>query len=198
LLKKLYTIFVLMSRIDQIFNQSATLFYQKGFQATTMREIAAQLDIKAASLYNHINAKEDLLAGIIMRLAHEFVDHIQDTASENSSPVDQLEAIIQHHIQININKSESLAILNNDWIYLASTDKQTFIQLRTAYEGHLRDIIKAGIEQQDIKNIKPDIIIFSMLSSLRNLHLWYKKHHIDENQLQQELSELLITGFLVV
>ena len=73
---KEYTIFAMMSRIDQIINQSATLFYRKGFQATSMREIAAQIDIKAASLYNHINAKEDLLAAIIMRLANEFVDHI--------------------------------------------------------------------------------------------------------------------------
>jgi AcrR family transcriptional regulator len=186
-----------MSRIDQIISQSAMLFYQKGFQATSMREIAAQLNIKAASLYNHINAKEDLLAAIIMRLANEFVDHIQQTAKENSSPVDQLEAIIQHHIQVNIHQSESLAILNNDWIYLADMDKLAFIELRTTYENHLRDIIKVGIEQQDIKNIHPDIIIFSMLSSLRNLHLWYKKHHIDENQLQKELSELLINGFLV-
>ena len=87
--------------------------------------------------------------------------------------------------------------MNNDWIYLADMDKLAFIELRTAYENHLRDIIKAGIQHQDIKNIHPDIIIFSMLSSLRNLHLWYKKHHIDENQLQKELSELLINGFLV-
>ena len=187
-----------MSRTDQIVHQSAMLFYQKGFQATSMREIASRLDIKAASLYNHISGKEELLAKIIMRLAHEFVDHIQQTASENSYAVNQLEAIIQHHILINIHKSESLAILNNEWIYLADTDKQTFIQLRTAYEDYLRDIIHTGIKHQVIKNMNPDIIIFSMLSSLRNLHLWYKKHHIDENQLQQELSELLIKGFLVV
>jgi len=106
-----------MSRTDQIVHQSAMLFYQKGFQATSMREIASRLDIKAASLYNHISGKEELLAKIIMRLANEFVDHIQQTASENSYAVNQLEAIIQHHILINIHKYESLAILNNEWIY---------------------------------------------------------------------------------
>lgn len=186
-----------MSRLDQIINQSARLFYQKGFQATSMREIASQLDIKASSLYNHINAKEDLLAKIIMRLANEFVDQIEQTVNKSSSPVDQLDTIIQHHIQINIHKSESLAILNNDWIHLADTDKQVFIQLRTSYEDQLRDIIKAGIQHRYIKNINPDVIIFSMLSSLRNLHLWYKNHHIAEDQLKEELSELLIKGFLI-
>jgi len=186
-----------MSRYDQIIEQAAQLFYQKGFQATSMREIAGQLDMKAASLYNHINAKEDVLAAIIMRLAHEFVNHIKQTAGQNFSPVDQLKDIIHHHIQININQSEPLAILNNQWIYLSVPEKQKFIELRTIYEDHLREIIREGIYLKQIKNTNPDIIIFSMLSSLRNLHLWYKKHQIDEKQLQKELAELLINGFLL-
>ena len=193
---KLCTIFVPMSRIDQIVHQSAILFYQKGFQATSMREIAARLDIKAASLYNHISGKEELLAKVIMRLAHDFVEHIKTTKEQRSTSVEKLEAIIQHHIQINVHRSEALAILNNDWTHLADTDKREFIKLRTTYEDLLRALIISGIQNKEIRDMDPDIIIFSMLSSLRNLHLWYNKHHITESQLQDELSDLLIHGFI--
>lgn len=184
-----------MSRKDEIILQAAKLFYEKGFQSTSMREIASHVKVKASSLYNHINAKEDLLAQIILKLAHEFVGHINAIAGQNLSAVDKLQAIIQHHIEINIHQSEALAVLNNDWIYLSSSDQQDFIKLRTAYEDQLRLIIVNGIDQGEIKNLEPDIVIFSMLSSLRNLHLWYKKQHIDEDQLKMELADLLINGF---
>ena len=193
---ELCTIFAPMYRIDQILRQSSLLFHQKGFQATSMREIAARLDIKAASLYNHISGKEELLARIIMRLANDFVEQIKATAQQPSSSVEKLQAIIQHHIRVNVHRSEALAILNNDWMHLADTDKREFIKLRTTYEDLLRDLIISGIQNKEIRDMDPDIIIFSMLSSLRNLHSWYNKHHITESQLRDELSDLLIHGFI--
>ncbi|MDR9400402.1 MAG: TetR/AcrR family transcriptional regulator [Psychroflexus sp.] len=184
-----------MSRKEQIVVQAAKLFHKKGFQSTSMREIAAHVNIKASSLYNHIKAKEDLLALIVLELAYEFVNHIQTTDQQNISSIEKLEIIIQHHIQINLHQSDALATLNNDWFNLSTTDKNKFIELRNSYENQLRNIIQRGIDQQEIKAIVPDTIIFSMLSSLRNLHQWYRKQDIDEHKLSLEMADLLIYGF---
>lgn len=47
-----------ISRKEQIITTSAKLFRQKGFEAASMRDIAAELDIEAASLYSHIKSKD--------------------------------------------------------------------------------------------------------------------------------------------
>ena len=47
-------------RKSEIINVSAKLFRQKGYSAVTMRDIATVLDIKAASLYNHIKSKQEI------------------------------------------------------------------------------------------------------------------------------------------
>ena len=49
------------TRKEEIIVTAAKLFKEKGFSAVTMRDIAKSVGIKAASLYNHINSKEELL-----------------------------------------------------------------------------------------------------------------------------------------
>ena len=57
------------TRKDQIVKISAKLFKEKGYSAVTMRDIAKALDIKAASLYNHIASKQDILKYVIISIA---------------------------------------------------------------------------------------------------------------------------------
>ena len=56
-------------RKTEIRNVSATLFKEKGYSAVTMRDIAQAMDIKAASLYNHIKSKQEILVLIIIEIA---------------------------------------------------------------------------------------------------------------------------------
>ncbi|NND10648.1 MAG: helix-turn-helix transcriptional regulator, partial [Flavobacteriaceae bacterium] len=60
------------TRKQEIINTSAKLFKEKGFSAVTMRDLAQAMGIKAASLYNHINSKQEILTNIIISIAEEF------------------------------------------------------------------------------------------------------------------------------
>ena len=61
-----------MTRKKQILHTAALLFKERGYSAVTMRDLAAAMDMKAASLYNHISGKQEILATIILEVAHEF------------------------------------------------------------------------------------------------------------------------------
>jgi AcrR family transcriptional regulator len=61
-------------RKTEIVTVSAKLFKEKGYSAVTMRDIAQAMDIKAASLYNHIKSKQEILVLIIIEIAEEFTE----------------------------------------------------------------------------------------------------------------------------
>ena len=108
-----------VDRKSEIINIAAKLFKEKGYSAVTMRDIAQAMDIKAASLYNHIKSKQEILVLIVIEIAEEFTNGINQIVSSEISAIQKIEKVIQLHIDITLRNSEALACLNNDWMHLA-------------------------------------------------------------------------------
>ena len=186
-----------VDRKSEIIATAANLFKEKGFAAVTMRDIAQALDIKAASLYNHIKSKQEILVLIIIEIAEEFTVNMNEIAISNQTAVQKLEKIINLHVAITIRNPNELAALNNDWVHLSNPELQYFVQMRDDYEQNFRRIIKAGIANHEIKNLNPEVVIFSMLSTLRTLYLWYgKKKTINEQTLKSNMIQALLHGII--
>lgn len=186
-----------ISRRQEIINVAATLFKKKGYNAISMRDIAAEMDMKAASLYNHISGKQEILAAIILEVASEFTVGMNKVILQSASSLKKLESLIELHIDITLNHSEALAAVNNDWMHLEGENLTTFIEMRDGYENHFRNIIKEGIETKEIKSHHPEVILFSILSTLRTLYLWYEKRgKLDVNVLKKDMVSVLIKGII--
>jgi TetR/AcrR family transcriptional regulator, cholesterol catabolism regulator len=185
------------TRKTEIINVAAKLFKEKGYSAVTMRDIALAMDIKAASLYNHIKSKQEILILIIIEIAEEFTNKMNQIVNSDQTSIQKLKKIIELHIEITIRNPEALACLNNDWMHLEDSDLNYFIKMREDYEQNFRKIVKLGIANQEIKNLNPEVIIFSMLSTLRTLYLWYgKKNTINEKVLKSNMTKVLLNGIV--
>ncbi|NND88924.1 MAG: TetR/AcrR family transcriptional regulator [Flavobacteriaceae bacterium] len=184
-------------RKDQIISVASQLFKEKGYNAVSMRDIADALDMKAASLYNHIKGKQEILSTLILRVASEFTEGMKSVVNERSGSLQKIEKIIGIHIDITIANSEALAALNNDWMHLEGVDLTTFIRMREDYESNFRRIIKQGIAEGAIRPLHPEVILFSILSTLRTLYLWYERHDdLDISTLKKDTLEVLIKGIV--
>ena len=187
-----------VDRKSEIINIAAKLFKEKGYSAVTMRDIAQAMDIKAASLYNHIKSKQEILVLIVIEIAEEFTNGINQIVSSEISAIQKIEKVIQLHIDITLRNSEALACLNNDWMHLADNDLTYFIKMREEYEENFRTIIKQGIANQEIKNLNIEVVIFSTLSTLRTLYLWYgKKKAINPEVLKANMIQVLLKGIVL-
>lgn len=185
----------IVDRKTEIINCAAQLFKNKGYSAVTMRDIAQALDIKAASLYNHIKSKQEILVLIIIEIAEEFTRVMNEILESNLPTINKVERVIQLHIDITTRNSDALACLNNDWMHLTDDQLTYFIRMREDYENNFRKIIKKGVEQGEIKTNNQEVIVFSILSSLRTLYLWYEKtKKLSAEELQKSMSEIYLYG----
>jgi AcrR family transcriptional regulator len=185
-------------RKTEIISVAAKLFKGKGYSAVTMRDIAQAMDIKAASLYNHIKSKQEILVLIIIEIAEEFTTTMNEVVNSNEATIKKIERIIQLHIDITLRNAEALACLNNDWMHLADEQLIYFIKMREEYEENFRTIIKKGIADREIKKLNLEVIIFSTLSTLRTLYLWYgKKKSLDPTVLKSNMIQVLLKGIVI-
>lgn len=185
------------TRKDEIVKTAAKLFKKRGYSAVTMRDIAKTMGIKAASLYNHIQSKQDILKSIIISLAEEFTTGMELIKASNTNSLEKLHQIVVLHVHITSRNTYQMAALNNDWMHLED-QLEYYLSLRQNYEDDFINIIQSGINAKEIVNSNPEIIMFSMLSTLRSLYLWIpKKEDLDHNELADNLSNVLIKGIVV-
>lgn len=185
------------TRKQEILTVAAHLFKEKGYKAVSMRDIAQAMDIKAASLYNHIKNKQEILATIILEVAEEFTRGMSAVIAEESRPIQKIEKIVEKHIDITVRYPNGLAALNNDWMHLENEDLSAVVKMREDYEENFRSIIKQGILEKEIKPRHPEVILFSMLSTLRTMYLWYRKRDAMEiSTLKRDTLAVLLKGIV--
>jgi AcrR family transcriptional regulator len=186
-----------LDRKTEIITIAAKLFKEKGYSAVTMRDIAQAMDIKAASLYNHIKSKQEILVLIIIEIAEEFTNVMNEIMLSNETCIQKIEKVIQLHIDITVRDSDALASLNADWMHLADAELAYFIKMRGEYEENFRKIIVKGIADGELKKLNPEVIIFSMHSTLRTLYLWYgKKKSLNASVLKSNMTQVLLHGIV--
>ncbi len=185
------------TRKKEIVKIAASLIKEKGYNAVSMRDIAQAMNIKAASLYNHISGKQEILSSLIIEVAEKFTEEMNTIASENLSPLQKIERVIEIHIDITVNYSENIATLNNDWMHLEGSALKRVVKMREDYEENFRKIIKKGISEGEIKSKHPEVILFSILSTLRTLYLWNEKRgKMDVNVLKKDMVAVLLKGIV--
>ncbi len=182
------------TRKEEIIKTAAKLFKERGYSAVTMRDLATDMGIKAASLYNHIDSKQQILKVIIMSIAKDFTEGMHAIMKAESSSISKLKKVVALHVKITANNTNDMASLNNDWMHLEE-HLEHYLKLRNEYETSVLRIIEMGIANSEIKNTNPEIVMFSMLTTLRSLYLWIpKKEDLDAEDLVLSLNQVLIEG----
>lgn len=183
-----------LSRKQEIYRIAAKLFKEKGYSAVTMRDLAAAVGIKAASLYNHISSKQQILSETIIDIAEQFTEGIEMITIQDSDTVTKLKAVISQHITLTANNPYGMAALNNDWMHLEGK-LDYYLALRSKYEKKFEKIVQDGKMSGELKDVNTEILLYSILTTLRNLYLWIpKKADLKKDELIEGLSVTLLQG----
>ena len=194
------------SRKEQIKDAAAKLFRRKGYRATSMQDIADAMDMKAASLYNHIKSKQEILCELSLNMAYLFTDGMNDINQSSLSAIDKIKKIIGLHVKLTAEHTDAIALVTSEWVHL---EKETvkglevkpyfaYLELREKYEIDFKSILKKCIEEEYFEDVNVEIAMFSILSSLHWLYSWYNKNAntISIVELENQMIKCLVEGLL--
>ena len=122
---------------DDIRRAALRLFATGGYEATTMREIAAAVGIRAASLYNHFGSKEDILWDLTSTALEDLNSESEASMvklSPDATPTEKLLAFVRAHIAYHANNGEQATLVN-----------MQMGGLRDRYESRLRSFMQEGV-----------------------------------------------------
>ncbi len=178
-----------------IIEKAARLFREKGFGAASMRDLAETVGVEAASLYNHIQSKSEILQAICFKVANEFISHLEKIEMSSEPILKKMETIIRLHIRMMLEQYEFVYISDHEWRHLPEPYLSNFLNQRRSYRKRLGDIIEEGINNNEMKNIEPYVAVLTILSAISGIESWQRsRKSINAETLESNMVKYLIEG----
>ncbi|MEI7960075.1 MAG: TetR/AcrR family transcriptional regulator [Chitinophagaceae bacterium] len=184
-----------ISRKDVIVSKAATLFREKGYKAASMRDLAEAVGVEAASLYNHIKSKSELLHELVFSVANKFVIKMDEIESENISSLEKMEKLLRFHITEMIHNYEEVYVSDREWKHLSDPYLSNYQNQRRVYRKRIAAIIEEGIRNQEIKKIDAPTVVLIFLHAVSGIESWHRStKKITAEELEQNMVTILIDG----
>ncbi|RYY15847.1 MAG: TetR/AcrR family transcriptional regulator [Chitinophagaceae bacterium] len=183
------------TRKDVIISKAARLFREKGYSASSMRDLAEEVGVEAASLYNHISSKSEILQEICFKVANKFMSHIEDIDNSPIDSISKIESVLRFHVQQMIHHYEEVYVSDREWKHLVDPYLSNYQNQRRTYRQRMAQIIEQGIQKGEIKSIDAPTAVLIMLHAVSGIESWHRsKKKISGDLLEENMLMILIDG----
>ena len=183
------------SKKDFILLRASAMFREKGFPATSMRDLAEGVGIEAASLYNHIQSKSEILQEIVFRIANDCNVQLESLENTQLSSTEKIESLIRFHVQMMLNRFDDYTVMINEWIHLTEPYLTNFTTQRRNYVQKIEAMIEEGIRNKQMNPVLPYVATLTILSSVRGLAFWHRSgKKITPQTMEDNMVHHLISG----
>ena len=183
------------SKKDLILQKAAAMFREKGFAATSMRDLAETVGIEAASLYNHIRSKNEILEAICFDVANRFNTNLDVVEASKQASIPKVESLLRFHIRQMVENYEEVYVADREWKHLEEPYLSNFQNQRRVYRKKFASIIEDGIQKHEIKKIDAPTAVLIMLHAVSGIESWHRsKARINDRELEDNMILIMIDG----
>ena len=180
---------------DQIVAVAQKMFKERGYAATSMREIAGEVGVEPASIYSHFKSKDDILKYICFRIADEFFEVQEPILNSISNPVEMLKRMIAEHISVIMDHLDAATVFFIEWSFMKDADRSEFVKLRERYEKGFRDVVQDGITSGDFRMMDVNFTVRLLFSVMNGIHEWYNTSgKVSPTEVGEKMSQFILTG----
>ncbi|WP_421863211.1 TetR family transcriptional regulator [Parvibaculum sp.] len=173
------------------------LVHEHGFEAMSLRRLAARVGLQPGSLYNHIETKQDLLFDLIHNHMVTLLASIDQELEGIADPLERLQAFIAFHLTYHIERKREVFIGSSELRSLEPKNRRKIVALRKTYEDRLYKILEQGTVNKLFKIEDIRVSTYAILAMLTGICTWYDaKGRIDRKTLIDIHTRLVLQGVL--
>ncbi len=119
---------------ERVLVAAGQLFREKGFAATTVREIATASNMLPGSLHYRYASKDDILISLMRRGVKRVIAAVKEATSTTADPIEKLRLALRAHLELLCSGDDSLYVLLFDWRSLPLGMRESIEHERSKYE----------------------------------------------------------------
>ncbi len=188
-------------RLGEIYRVAAQIICEKGFDATSMNDIAEAVGITKAGIYHHIPGKKDLLFRIMSFGLDKLDEEVIIPAQAITDAEQRLRAIITNHVQLITSRStrhgNPITIVVDEVAGLAPAHRRKIDQRKRAYFDLIRETLKQLKAEGKLNDVDVTAAAFSLIGMILWLSRWYSPEgRLTPEQLSEEITNVALGGLL--
>lgn len=183
---------------DDILEAAAQIFSQKGFHAASMQDIAQAVNLQKASLYHHVNSKQEILVAILDQALDLLIEHIE-TVTAKDLPADQkLREMICSYLEAMLEHRDLASVLLLEHRSLDAEHTARHIPRRDRFEQLWRDVVSKGVKEGVFACADPGIAARAILGVMNWTITWYRPEgSLSIDEISKQFADLFLAGLLV-
>ena len=158
-----------------ILNRTRALFWEKGYQKTSMKDIARVCGFEVSNIYNYFRGKEQLLYDVLREEVAGMVSSLGYLETDDAgNPVEQLRVLIKTHVAFALGYRRTFGLLSDTGLRdLSPAHRKKIIELRDAYDRILCKVIRRGIDTGDFAEIDEKLACNVIASMVVRTRIWF-------------------------
>jgi len=182
-----------LEKKEQILLTAITIVNQRGYDGTTMEEIAAELLMTKGSLYYYFKNKEDLMFQCHNLVLSQATRELEDELDRKGTAEEVLRRMIATHINYAIEEKETFNLIIEPKQTFNVEQLEPVLQLRKYYSGLFDRVIEMGIVTKEFHVKDPIIIRMMILGAMNWIQQWYQPDgEMKKEQLQQVFGDYIL------
>ena len=168
-----------LTRRQAIEEAASSLFRERGYSGTSVRDIARAVDIQGASLYAHVTSKQEVLWSIVEHMATRFEAAADAVEAGDPGAVAfgrgvYLIALVRAHVGVITDDIERASVFVHEWRALQGDRRTDIARRRDAYELRFNSAIVDGVRAGTFQAQDPMVASKYILTALNGLVTWYR------------------------
>ncbi|WP_375771788.1 TetR/AcrR family transcriptional regulator [Archangium gephyra] len=185
-------------RYRAILETAARLICERGYEGTSMQEIAAACRMTKAGLYHHVQNKEQLLFDIMGYGMDAFEQQVLEKVRGMPDPVERLRECMRLNIHLVTGGcSKEVIIILHEHATLTGEARAFIDGRKKRYVRFLEDSFSEAVRMGRIRTVQPTVAAFSFLGMVLWIYKWFQPDgRLSAEQVSNEMVELLFAGLV--
>lgn len=183
-------------RVRELLEIGGRLFAEKGFEATSMRDIASAAGVSKALLYHHFASKDDVYARISFLATKDLYSFVEDRIPAEGTAAEKVRAyMLAAATYFAEHRSAWIAASNAFWSDPDRHRLETRVSRRRQFEQNLRDIIREGVESGEFQEVDPALAGRLILSGINWMHRWFDPEKgLSAEEIVDQYADIILGG----
>ena len=184
-------------RASHVYRIAAEIMCQKGYEGTSMNDIAEAAGMTKAGIYHYIRGKEELLFEIMTYAMDNLDQRIIAPAQEVTDPEKRLRAIVESHTRSLLEGVGAITIVLEEMPALSAAHRRVIKTRKRAYFDFIRQTLQELESEGKLRDVNPTTATFSLLGMILWISRWYRRDgKLSAEEVLRDYVDIAVNGVL--
>lgn len=184
---------------DELIRVATQLFCARGYNGTSIAELADAMGVTNASVYYYVASKQELLLRVLQSGLDGFLSQLEEIAGQDLPSREKLRLAIENHLAFVFGRRDAITVFLRERRFLESPYREEYQRNVHRYDELFVGIIKDGVASDELPPVDPQVTSLLVLGALNWIVEWHKQDgRLGHAQLTEIIVDLLLDRMLAL